>query len=247
MTDIANILVDTIGLGTGMLWLLLIGLAVGGKRLQRALAIVAFLLAMPMTSFLAALPLDAATHTVDEIDTLKPADAVVVFGAGVFADDLGGMWPSSHSIRRATAGHEISRALKIPLVVSGGVARPGLGAEAQIIARILSLPESSIIEDRARNTLENAAFVADIAGNEGWRSVILVTSTRHTRRASAALRSTGLSVSAVVGVIAEPEFGIWDVVPSLDGLGRWKPILHEYAGILGYVVQGGIQPSELFT
>lgn len=91
MTGIANFLVGDIGLGTVLLWLLIAVLFVTGGAKRRMLALAVLVLAMPMASRLAALPLDASTHDASGIGNLPKADAVAVFGAGVFSDELGGM------------------------------------------------------------------------------------------------------------------------------------------------------------
>jgi len=247
MTGIANFLVGDIGLGTVLLWLLIAVLFVTGGAKRRMLALAVLVLAMPMASRLAALPLDASTHDASGIGNLPKADAVAVFGAGVFSDELGGMWPSKNSIRRATVGREAARRLSVPLVVSGGRADPALAAEAPVIARVLALDETAIVEDKARNTEENAHHIALLAGDRGWRSVIVVTSRLHTRRAVSAMRSTEMPVAAVIGVGPRTDFGAVQFLPTALGLVGWSPVLHEYAGIVWYLATGGINAGELFA
>ncbi len=245
MTEIANFLVGDVGLGTILFWAMAAALLIAGGKWGRGLALASLVLAMPVASQLASLPLDASTHGSSEIDEVSQADAVAVFGGGVFADDLGGMWPSRESIRRATVGRELAQRLARPLVISGGRANPALAAEAPVIGRILGLDEMAVIEDKARNTEENAHYISLLARQNGWRSVIVVTSRSHTRRAASAMRSTDVRVAAVVGVGPRPVFAMPMFLPSAKGLVRWSSVLHEYAGIVWYLSTGGIRPGEL--
>ena len=247
MTEIANILVGEVGLGSILLWLMAAVLLISGGRRRRALALGALVLAMPAASQIAALPLDASTHVPSEIDGLPRSDAVAVFGAGVFADDLGGMWPSRNSIRRATVGREAARRLAVPLVISGGRANPALAAEGPVIRRVLDLDGTAVIEDKARNTEENAHYIAVLARERGWRSVIVVTSRSHTRRAASAMRSADIAVAAVLGVGPRPGYDALKFLPSAAGLVRWSPVLHEYAGILWYLATGAVRPGALIA
>ena len=245
MSEIANFLVAEIGLGTVLLWLALAALIRSGGRWRIGLAVALGVYALPLTSWLAAVPLDASTHSAADIDRLPAADAVIVFGAGVYADDIGGNWPSSGSVRRAALGLAAARALGTPLVISGGKANPDLAAEADVIGRVLPLDVPTVFETSSRTTQENARFVMEAAGERRWGPVILVTSRTHTRRAAGALRSAGGEVAAVLGAGAARAPTIMDVIPSVKGLRRWPPLMHEYLGLGWYLVNGAIQPGDL--
>lgn len=245
MLEVLDFLVDTVGLGGFLILASIAALILGGGRKRRVLGILLLIAAMPVSSRIAALPLDASTVEADAVGSPISGDAVVVYGGGVFADPVGGMWPSERSLERAAVGLAFSQQHSLPLAVSGGVVRPDLAAEAQVLADVMQLPEETVLETRARTTAENAEFIAAIAAEKGWRRIILVTSRYHTRRALAASRTAGLEVAAVVAASAERPFGPRDLLPGTDGLARWSVVVHEYVGMLWYMLSGRIDPSSL--
>lgn len=245
MIGILNFLAEDIGLSGGLLIAAILALVLGGGTKRRVLGLVLMAAAMPVSSRLATLPLDASTLAFEQVAAQTPGDAVVVYGAGVFADRTGGMWPSARSLERAAVGLALSKALNRPLVVSGGIVRPDLAAEAVVLSTVMQLPDDTILEAKARTTAENAQYVAEIARNEGWQSIILVTGRVHTRRALAATRTAGLPVAAVVDATRPRGVRAADFLPGVSGLAAWSPVFHEYAGILWYILSGRIDAATL--
>jgi len=240
MLDILNFFVDEVGLTGLLLIAAILSLIFGGGPKRRVLGVLLLVMSMPVTSRIAGLPLDVSTLAFDTGAPRRGGDAVAVYGAGVFADKTGGMWPSARSLERASVGLALSRRLGLPLVVSGGIVRPDLDAESVVLSNVMRLPADTVLEAKARTTAENAEFVAVIAAERGWRSVILVTSREHTRRALAASRSAGLDVADVVDASSRRPIAASDFLPGPKGLSNWSPVAHEYAGILWYVLSGRI-------
>ena len=246
MLSVLTFLAEDIGPVGAVLIASILALVIAGGTKRRVLGLVLLVLAMPISSTLATWPLDASTQDFALPTQAPSGDVVVVFGAGVFSDATGGMWPSSRSIERASVGLALSRNLNLPLVVSGGVVRPDLAAEAIVLANVMRLPPDTVLEAEAGTTAENALYVSRIVRERGWQSVILVTSREHTRRAVSSLRSQGVTMSGVVNATAPKAVTLRDVVPSVRGLGRWSPVVHEYVGILWYIITGRIDPASLF-
>lgn len=126
-----------------------------------------------------------------------PTDAVIVLGAAVIAPGV----PGPALRRRVEFGIEtFCRLGARHLVLSGGVvAHPP--AEAELM-RALSLARGVaetvlIVEDRARNTFENALFCGRIMRERQWRQVVVVTDGWHLRRAVYCFRRLGLAVGGV--------------------------------------------------
>jgi uncharacterized SAM-binding protein YcdF (DUF218 family) len=127
------------------------------------------------------------------------ADAVVVLSGGV--RDLS--WvpaapePAEHSISRLVAGIEIARSLHLPLVLSGGSGEttPRGPAEADALAdtavRLGFARQDLIIESGSRNTWENAAAVKALIPG---KTIILVTSAFHLKRAAGMFKKNGFTV-----------------------------------------------------
>lgn len=124
----------------------------------------------------------------------QPPDAVVVLGAAVVAPGE----PGSAMRRRVAHAVGVMRECGAAhLVVSGGiVAAPP--AEAHLM-RDLALGRgvaatAIVIEDRSRNTFENAVYTGRIMRDRGWRRVTIVTDAFHMRRALYVFRRLGLAV-----------------------------------------------------
>lgn len=124
-----------------------------------------------------------------------PIDAVVVLGAAVSAPGVPGpalrrrLVHGVGEYRARAAGH---------LVLSGGiVTHPP--AEAYVMRDLacgMGVSEAAIvIEDRARNTFENAVFTGRILRERGWQRLLIVTDAWHLPRALYVFRRLGLPVS----------------------------------------------------
>jgi uncharacterized SAM-binding protein YcdF (DUF218 family) len=106
-------------------------------------------------------------------------DAIVVAGAPVWR---GGV-PSKALRRRTLAAVELWKAGHAPLLVlTGGLGQhaPPEARAAAALARENGVPESALrIEDRSRNTIENAAFSRELIGE---KRVLVVTDAYHVLR-----------------------------------------------------------------
>lgn len=126
---------------------------------------------------------------------IGPAGAIVVLGAGVSPDGvLGGS-----SLRRAMDGMLLYRARMAPLLVFLGI-RGGDVSEASVRASVatqLGLPADAILAHAgARTTREEAQQVADLLRPRGIVTILLVTDSRHMRRARYAFERNGFEVRA---------------------------------------------------
>jgi uncharacterized SAM-binding protein YcdF (DUF218 family) len=94
------------------------------------------------------------------------------------------------------------------------------------------------VHGKVRNTLAEAKSVKAYSENNGIRSILLITSANHMRRAAALFRKQGLepdllSVSRDNGPITWESF-----VPSGDGLEDTYGMLYEVVGYTAYWIQG---------
>ncbi len=132
-------------------------------------------------------------------------DAVVVLGAALTEAGVAG--PAL--LRRLEHGVAAwQRRDARYLLVSGGIVGPP-PAEAEVmrdLAIARGVPaERIVVEDKARNTFENAVYSGRIARDRGWRRLAVVTDGFHMRRALYVFRRLGLPVEG-------------DPVPGRDGL-----------------------------
>ncbi len=171
-------------------------------------------------------------------------DVIILLGGGVIfgVPDLSGRgFPSSGTLARLVTAIRLHRALGAPIIVSGGRVFGGGQAEAPVAKRImvdLGVPaEQIIVEDRSRDTMENARFTKEICQQAGFHQPILVTSALHMRRSLIAFKKAGLPVTPfpVDFRVAPGHPKIWaDYFPDLGALGECHEAIHEYLGIWFY-------------
>ena len=130
-------------------------------------------------------------------------DVMIVLGGGLIrrVPDLEGTAaPTPLMMGRIVAAVRLHQRVRVPIIVTGG---RGIGdedvAEAIIAKRFLidlGVPESFIIiEDRARDTAQNARLTAVICQQHGFTKPILLTSAYHLKRAQMAFEAAGMPVT----------------------------------------------------
>jgi uncharacterized SAM-binding protein YcdF (DUF218 family) len=168
-----------------------------GRALAAAGICLLYLLSIDPVNDLLIRPLEAAYPPFQSAGA--KAGAVVVLGGGV--RDLA--WvpsaplPGEHSLSRLVAGIELARKLQLPLVITGGsgetTANGPLEADALGDAAVrLGFPRKDlVIESGSRNTWENAGNLSELIPG---KTVVLVTSAFHMKRAAAMFRKHGFTV-----------------------------------------------------
>lgn len=172
-------------------------------------------------------------------------DVIVLLGGGLLANvpDLTGYGslPGDMMARVVTAVRA-QRQLGVPIIVSGGVVYPGRGAEAPVVRRFLidlGVPaEQILLEERSRDTSDNARFSAEIIRQRGFTSPILLTSAYHMRRSLAAFTRAGVTVTPLAANFqASPAKRNWaDFLPEAYSLSTTSKALREYLGSIWYKI-----------
>lgn len=187
-----------------------------------------------------------------ERDLVIPAhpkgDVIVLLGGGVHdrVPDLSGSGaPSEGMLARTVTAVRLQRRLGIPILVSGGSVYGNRSPEAPIVRRFLvdlGVPADRILlEDKSRDTMENARFSKKILADGGFKKPLLVTSAFHMRRSVEAFRKVGLEVTAVPSsfhtVPGRP--AVWaDWFPDAGALATVATVLREYLGLAYYSLAG---------
>lgn len=225
----------------------------GAKRFRRRRAFGVAALLVFIVAGLPPLP-DALTLRVERAgpSTYRAGvtyDAVVLLGGIV--DEIStaqhGQPAYNDSVERLIVTHRLLREGKArTVIVSAGTnpAFPSAG-EAVVLARQLTdwgiAPERIIIEDRARNTRENAINTQAIATERGFMDVLVVTSAFHMARAAGCFAAIGMRVDTLpVDFRAHEHSGasLADWIPRADAFVDTSSILHEAFGLLVYRVRG---------
>ena len=180
---------------------------------------------------------------------------IVVLGGAISADMLAtrGEIGINEAAERVVAVPALAKRYPAARIIySGGDA--GLfvhhGSEADVVTELfesLGIPASRItLEDRSRNTIENAAYSKALAQPKPGERWLLVTSALHMPRAIGAFRQAGFVVEAYpVDYQTNGWSDMLDVIGGISGgLSHTDNALHEWIGLVAYRLTG--KTSELF-
>jgi len=133
-------------------------------------------------------------------------DVVILLG-GMVEERVEGSWHErafNDNNERLLQTYDLLREGKAKNVIVSGGGAPASSmqvVEARVLADQLIAwgiePERVVVEDRARNTRENAVESAAIVRAHDWKSVLIVTSAFHMPRAHGCFRAVGLDVDAM--------------------------------------------------
>ncbi|MBL8379653.1 MAG: YdcF family protein [Burkholderiales bacterium] len=198
-----------------------------------------YLLALPRVSLALLRMTEAAVIDAQFVG----AQAVVILAGGKVLeydrqDRVVNASPNSFTLERLHEGARIARATGLPVLVTGGSTDGELPTEAEIMRRVLVRDYSITprwVEERSRNTIENAVLSAPLLKREGVRRVILVTHAFHMRRSAWLFADSGLEVlpAPVRPVTTRSETSFGDYLPTAQSLLRSYYAFNEMAGLAG--------------
>lgn len=183
------------------------------------------------------------------ISELKGAQAIVVLGGG----NLGGvpdfdgegqvsMWAAN----RHFMGLRLHRALQLPMIFSGGLVFEESGVEAETAVRLHKAcgveEKYLLVDDKSRNTAENARFTKQLCQQNGFQKVILVTSAYHMARSAALFRREGVEVIPCPADYLTNRTLVLDAfafTPNHNSVSHAAIAMKEYLGILA--IKAGLQ------
>ncbi|WP_306393646.1 YdcF family protein [Telluria beijingensis] len=254
MTDLLNAIPRNLILPPGSLFLL-IGFGLLARRrwprfgtvlAASSLVLLVFLSSNAGASFLVA-PLDRMTTPL-----LAPersgAQAIVVLSAGRLQEApeyAGRDIPDYIGLGRLRYAAHLQRRTGMPILVSGGspeALNPLADAMATALREDFGVPVRWV-ENRSRNTAENAAFSAALLRADGVTRVLLVTDAMHMERARTVFQRQGLAVTDAPTMFFGDQarrLGAW--VPSAEGMRRSWYASYELIGIAWYRMRSGEAP-----
>ena len=172
-------------------------------------------------------------------DAVGDADAVVVLASNIQKDgEL-----TAPALSRLVHGLELLAQGRAPRLVLTEIPPPArsYAEPARALLSALHLQGELIAVGPVRNTRDEARAVADLFKARGLKSLILVTSPTHTRRAALTFERQGLSVFASPAV--ETLYDLETLDGSDDRLTAFGHLLHERLGLWLYTVRGDIASS----
>ena len=209
-----------------------------GRRLTWAALIALVLFGMPIVSTNLLLALETDLPMVPP--AANPPQAIVVLSAEMIRthQERLGFRPGLLSLDRLRTAAMMHRRTGLPILVSGGDARPGSPALADVLAQSLNEDFQTPprwVEAKSSDTWENARFSAAILKAQGITSIYLVTHSWHMPRALLAFRHTGLTVIPAPTSIDDP-LGpeADDFLPRASGWQASYYALHEWIGYVWY-------------
>lgn len=164
----------------------------------------------------------------------RPADAIVVFAGGVGeSGKAGGGY--QERVKHAVDLYQQGKAPR--MIFSSGYTFVFKETEVmKQLAMAHGVPATAIIlETDAATTRENVMFVAQLLRRERWRSILLVSSPYHMRRALLAWRKLAPDIAVIPTPVLSSQFYVHDRGASLEQI---RGIIHEYAGLLYYWWKG---------
>lgn len=174
---------------------------------------------------------------------LKTANvqAIVVLGGGTFPDapEYGTAQPGPSTAARLRYGVWLSKQSGLPVAFSGGsgwaASANAKSSEAEVAARVAAEDYGVTlrwVENRSRDTAENAQMVAPLLKRDGVQRIALVTDALHMARAMAEFERTGLVITAApTGYVLPTKAGVLQWMPSTDGLSSSTRLIHELLGL----------------
>ena len=177
----------------------------------------------------------------------QPATAIVVLGAGRYArsEDYGVAAPKPLTLERLRYGLWLSRRTGLPVAYTGGIghgADPG-ATEAEVadgVARSDFNRPLRWLEDRSRDTRENARLTVQLLSRDKIQRMVLVTHRAHMRRSlrafEEAARAQGVSVEFVAAPVGPARQGHPltpdQLFPTGEGLMETRYAVREWLGWL---------------
>lgn len=171
-------------------------------------------------------------------EDVRKTQAVVVLGGGVLpaAPEYGAVQPNANTLARLRYGVRLVRQSGLPLAFAGGVgwASTGMRTESEgAVARRVLEQEYGVkpawVDDRSRDTGENARHMASLLLPQGVRRITLVTDAWHMPRATAEFRRAGFEVfpapTRFPGPYTRP---LLEWLPSATGVLLCRELLREW-------------------
>jgi len=145
------------------------------------------------------------------------------------------------TLQREQAGAALARRTHLPVLVSGGVIRPGAPSLAAMMTESMDADFGVTVrwgEDGSGDTWENARRSAALLRAAGINRVYLVTHAWHMRRALLAFRRAGLeAVAAPVQIDAGPEWSAGSFTPNARAWQECFWAVHELVGWAWYEIR----------
>ncbi len=182
--------------------------------------------------------------SIPTIAELTSTGAYVLLGGGITEGTPLGDIPTNPAYSRIFNTAKLYNIKKKPILITGGrVYGRSLNSESRVYKDcLISLgvdKEDIIIEEKSRDTFENAFFSKKILDGLNRSSITLITSASHMKRSNFIFKHTGLKVIEYPSGYSmnNSRYKFIDFIPSSSNLYHSYKLLWEYFGIIFYRVK----------
>jgi uncharacterized SAM-binding protein YcdF (DUF218 family) len=175
-----------------------------------------------------------------------PAQAIVILSSHVEPSSSATPFamPDDLTFARCRYGAWLYRQWRpLPVFVSGGGSNND-GSYARAMAQLVEaegIPKAEIVlEEKSRNTHENAVFTARLLRERGFHTIVLVTEADSMLRAEKCFHKEGMTVVPAPFRHRTLGYDFADLLPSWQAVRRNERTLHELGGLAWYKLRGWI-------
>ncbi|MDH5408935.1 MAG: YdcF family protein [Gammaproteobacteria bacterium] len=170
------------------------------------------------------------------------AEAIVILGGGRYSgEEYGTETTSTQTLERLRYGSFLQEKTGLPLLVTGGNPKGEASSEADLMQQTLISTfknRAAWLEEKSRNTWENAQFSAEFLLNEGKTRIYLVTHAYHMNRSKKAFQQAGFDViPAPLGFRSKEPVSLLSFLPNASAMYHSKIALHELIGQIWYTLR----------
>ncbi len=179
-------------------------------------------------------------YTFPDIEKTEIDSIVILSGGSIGATPDRNMNNSlnDQSFLRTYMGYKIWKKKNVPVIVTGGKLFDAMEPEALTMSNLLlELGVSKnmiIIEDKSRNTIENALNINDIIKNKNFKKIALITSAYHMKRSVYIFKKININVIPFPTDYRNSfkKNSFISFLPSISNLYDIYLTFHEYIGII---------------
>lgn len=184
-------------------------------------------------------PLSTADLTLKT--TNRSQNAIVVLGGGAVRGTPEGVEIGETTLKRLYKGWQLYNEKGFDIVVSGGIVP---GADEFPVAKAMKevllewgVPAAKIIiENKSKNTWQNAVNTTSILEKSNYNRIVLVTSATHMKRAMYSFKRNWQAkiIAAPTNYILDTDMSLLDFLPNRNSLTNSLTALHEWVGLVWY-------------
>lgn len=141
-------------------------------------------------------------------------------------------------MKRLVEGYLVAKKDNKPIILSGGKVFKNLELESLIMRnklRNLGFDGEIFIDDKSKDTNENAIFVKKIIAANNFNKVLLITSGYHAMRSKMLFEKHGINSCVVlVDKKIDKKYNFVDFLPVAANLHTISKVIKEYLGLLYY-------------